>query len=196
MSHALSEDAIKQLFTEARTHHRWTSKPVDDKVLRALYDTMKWCPTSLNCAPMRLVWLASREAKERLCPSLMGNNSEQVRTAPVTAIVAYDLRFFDHLKKLFPAKDYGAVFANDKKVALDTAQRNSALQGAYLIMAARALGLDACPMSGFLPEKVDLTFFEGTHWRANFLCVFGYGDKTGLHPRGPRLTFDEACKVL
>lgn len=172
------------------------SKPIDEKILHTLYETAKWGPTSINCAPMRVMWLTSRDAKERLCPALTGGNPEQWRTAPVTAIVAYDLRFFDEIKTLFPVKDMTAMFANDKKLTLETAFRNSCLQGAYLIMAARAHGLDVCPMSGFVPEKVDNAFFEGTHWRTNYLCAFGYGDKTGLYPRGPRLSFDEACRVL
>lgn len=196
MPQPLTDAAIKQLFTEARSYHRWTSKPVSEALLGTLYETMKWGPTAVNCAPMRLVWLTTREAKQKLCPALTGSNGEQVRLAPATAIVAYDLRFFEQLRMLFPVKDVSGMFAGDKKLAAETAMRNSALQGAYLIMAARAHGLDVCPMSGFIAEKVDTTFFDKTHWRVNFLMALGYGDKTGLHPRGPRLSFDEACRIL
>jgi 3-hydroxypropanoate dehydrogenase len=192
----LAEPALAQLFTEARSHHLWKAEPVSDDTLRRLYDLMKWGPTSVNANPARLLLLRSPEAKERLYPALLGSNVEQVRSAPVTAIVAYDERYIDLLPRLFPAYDVKPLFEGDAKLTYDTAFRNSSLQGAYLIIAARALGLDTCPMSGFDNQKVDEAFFRGTTWRANFLCTLGHGDAAGLSPRGPRLAFEEACRLL
>jgi len=187
--------SIQQLFTEARTHHAWQDKPVEDGLLREIYDLAKWGPTSANSLPMRIVFVKSNSAKEKLMPALMGGNVEQVRAAPVTAIVAYDQKFYDQLPTLFPAFDARSLFASNPSLSEQTAFRNSSLQGAYFILAARALGLDTGPMSGFDNAKVDQAFFENSSWKSNFLCNIGYGDAAKLHPRGPRLGFDQACII-
>jgi len=187
--------ASEQLFTGARTHHAWQEEPVADELLRELYDLAKWGPTSLNAQPMRLVFVKSREAKEKLIPALMGSNAEQVRAAPVTAIIAHDERFFEHLPALFPAFDARPMFASNEVLARETAFRNGTLQGAYLMLAARSLDLDVGPMSGFDHAKVDAAFFKGTSWKSNFLCNIGYGDAAKLFPRGPRLSFDQVARI-
>lgn len=192
----LSQSALHQIFTGARSFHQWTDQPVPDAVLRELYDVFKWGPTSVNSNPARIVFLTSEEAKARLYPALMDSNVSQVRSAPVTAIVCYDEAFTQNLPHLFPHFDAKPLFDADPKLSYDTAFRNSSLQGAYLIVAARALGLDVCPMSGFDSAKVDAEFFTGTTWRSNFLCVLGHGDAAGVYPRGPRLTFDETCRII
>ncbi len=195
MNTAISAASIQQLFTEARTHHGWLNKDVPDELLREVYDLAKWGPTSANSLPMRIVFVKSKSAKEKLMPSLMGSNVGQVQAAPVTAIIAYDQKFYDLLPKLFPAFDMRPMFANNPSHSEQTALRNSSLQGAYFILAARALGLDAGPMSGFDNAKVDQAFFQNSSWKSNFLCNIGYGDAAKLHPRGPRLGFDEACLI-
>lgn len=192
----LPEAALAQLFTSARTHHRWTDQNVDDAMLHRLYELFKWGPTSVNANPARIVFVRGEAAKERLYPALMDSNVAQVRSAPVTAIVCYDEAFPNTLPRLFSAFDVKPLFDANAQLTYDTAFRNSSLQGAYLIVAARALGLDVCPMSGFDNAKVDAEFLGGTTWRSNFLCVIGHGDPSGLYPRGPRLDFDEACVVL
>lgn len=186
---------IAQLFTEARTHHGWQDKEVADGLLREIYDLAKWGPTSANSSPMRIVFVKSKSAKEKLMPALMGSNVEQVRAAPVTAIIAYDQKFFEHLPALFPAFDMRSMFVGNPSLSEQTAFRNSSLQGGYFILAVRALGLDAGPMSGFDNAKVDQAFFEKSSWKSNFLCNIGYGDAAKLHPRGPRLGFDQACVI-
>ena len=206
----LNDEALNLLFREARTHTAWLDKPVSDNTLRQIYEEMKWGPTSANGSPARFVFLRSREAKERLRPALASGNVEKTMTAPVTVIVAYDLKFYDKLPKLFPHNlAMRNVFAGNPQLIEITAQRNSTLQGAYLILAARALGLDCGPMSGFDNAKVDEAFFaagkcneceqeffpEG-HVKSNFLCNLGYGDRAKLFPRGPRLEFSEACTLL
>lgn len=196
MNQALPKESIQQLFTEARTHHHWQNKPLSDEVLKSLYELTKWGPTSVNAGPMRILFLKSPESKEKLFPALMGSNVEQVKTASVTAIVAYDEKFYDHLPKLFPAFDARPLFVGNKQAIDVTALRNSSLQGGYFMLAARALGLDVGPMSGFDNGKVDEIFFKGTSWRSNFLCNIGYGDAEKLYPRGPRLSFEEACKIV
>ncbi|MEI7972851.1 MAG: malonic semialdehyde reductase [Bdellovibrio sp.] len=194
---ALSSEALSLLFTGARSHHAWTKREVDDSLLRSIYETGKWAPTSANTNPGRIVFLKSKAAKERIYPALMGSNVAQVEGAPVTAIVAQDLRFFDHLPKLFPQwPDGKASFEADSSLAVTTAFRNSSLQGAYFVLAARALGLDVCPMSGFDPKKVDEEFFGGTSWKSNFIFTLGYGDFEKLSPRNPRLTFEESARIL
>ncbi|MBX6393508.1 MAG: malonic semialdehyde reductase [Burkholderiales bacterium] len=211
MSKRLNEEGLNLLFREARTHYHWLDKPVSDETLRELYELMKWAPTSMNGNPVRIVFLRSPEAKQRLLPALAPGNVEKTLAAPVTAIIAYDLRFYEKLPKLFPhnpgARD---MFANSPELAEVTARRNSSLQGAYFIMAARALGLDCGPMSGFDNAKVDQEFFESGKplaaeeqefftagsWRSNFLCNIGYADHSKVYPRGPRLEFDEVCKIL
>jgi 3-hydroxypropanoate dehydrogenase len=211
MNRALSDEALDQLFREARTHNAWLDKPVTDDTLRQLYDVMKWGPTSANSCPARFVFLRSQKAKERLRPALAPGNMEKTMTAPVTVIVAYDLKFFEKLPKLFPhSPAMRDLFANNPQLVEVTAKRNSSLQGAYLMLAARGLGLDCGPMSGFDNAKVDEEFFgagkecEGCeqeffpqgHVKSNFLCNLGYGDRSKLYPRGPRLSFDEACSLL
>jgi len=207
----LSDDGIELLFRQARTFASWLDTPVADDVLRRLYDLMKWGPTSMNTCPARIVFLRSPEAKQRLLPALLPGNVEKTRTAPVTAIIGYDVKFYEKLPKLWPANPRAReIFANNPELVEATAMRNGSLQGAYFIVAARALGLDCGPMSGFDNAKVDHEFFrrrqtpdgEGQEWlpeshiKSNFLCNLGYGDPSKLHPRSPRLDFNEACAIL
>jgi len=197
MSQKLDREALDILFRNARTHSAWLDQPVTDETLRHLYNEMKFGPTSMNCTPARILFLRTREAKERLRPSLMAANADKTMAAPVTAIVAYDLKFYDRLPQLFPhyagARE---IFANSPDLADITAKRNGTLQGGYFILAARALGLDCGPMSGFDNAKVDAEFFAGEAVKSNFLCNLGYGNAGKLMPRNPRLEFDEACKLL
>ena len=195
MTTPISITSIQQLFTDARTHHAWQDRDVADGLLREIYDLAKWGPTSANSLPMRIVFVKSKSAKEKLMPALAGSNVAQVRAARVTAIVAYDQKFYDQLPTLFPAFDARSLFASNPSLSEQTAFRNSSLQGAYFILAARALGLDAGPMSGFDNAKVDQAFFENSTWKSNFLCNIGYGDAAKLHPRGPRLDFEQACII-
>jgi 3-hydroxypropanoate dehydrogenase len=195
MTTAISNESIGQLFTGARTHHAWQDKPVDDGLLHDIYDLTKWGPTSANCSPIRIVFVKSQSAKEKLLPALSGSNAEQVRAAPVTAIIAYDQKFYDQLPSLFPAYDARPMFVSNPAMSEQTAFRNGTLQGAYFILAARTLGLEPGPMSGFNNAKVDQAFFEESSWKSNFLCNIGYGDTAKLHPRGPRLSFDQACLI-
>lgn len=184
------------IFRDARTLRRWVKRPVSDETLRAAYDLMKLAPTSANCSPARIVFVRSLEAKARLRPSLSAGNLEQTMTAPVTAIFAYDTLFYDHLPRLFPQADARSWFADDAKVAAITALRNGSLQAAYFMLAARALGLDCGPMSGFDNAKVDAAFFPDGRVKSNFLCNLGHGDRTGLPPRNPRLAFEETCAIV
>jgi 3-hydroxypropanoate dehydrogenase len=206
MTEPLNQAGRDLLFREARTHNGWLDRPVSEDTLRELYDLMKWGPTSANSTPMRVVFLRSTAAKERLRPALMEMNIDKTMGAPVTAIVAYDLKFYEKLPRLFPhnqhIRDY---FAGMPDLVDSTAQRNSALQGAYFIIAARAVGLDCGPMQGFDSAKVDAEFFEKAaigdlfpegDVRTNFLCNLGYGDHSKMFPRSPRLDFDEACVLL
>ena len=186
---------LGQLFRSARTHNKWQDRPVPDATLQALYDLLKWGPTSANSMPARFVFLRTPEGKEKLRPALSAGNTEKTMTAPVTVIVAHDLKFYDRLPFLFPHADARSWFAGSERLAETTAFRNGTLQGAYLIMAARSLGLDTGPMSGFDNAKVDEAFFAGTDWRSNFLVNLGYGDSSGLFDRSPRLSFDEACRL-
>lgn len=192
----ISKEAVAQLFTEARSHHAWTAKSVSDDTLMQIYEMMKWAPTSANSNPARILFIKSESAKDKLLPTLQGSNVEQVKQAPVTAVLAYDEKWLNHMPKLFPVMDLRPVFEGNEKLKYDTAFRNSSLQGAYLILAIRALGLDVCPMSGFNNAAVDEVFFKGTSWKSNFICTIGYGDESKLNPRGPRLTFQEFCKIL
>lgn len=193
----IPQEAVRQLFTEARTYPAWLPKPVDDGTLHALYDLLKWGPTSANCTPARFVFVRSPAEKEKLIACLAPGNVDKVKAAPVTAIVAWDERFYELLPRLFPAapkmKDH---FASNKTFAETSAFRNGSLQGGYFILAARAVGLDCGPMSGFDNAKVDAAFFAGTTWKSNFICNLGFGDASKLHPRGPRLDFNEACKII
>jgi 3-hydroxypropanoate dehydrogenase len=195
MNMPISVISIQQLFTTARTHHAWQDKPVADAILREIYDLAKWGPTSANCLPMRIVFVKSKLEKEKLIPTVIGSNVDQVRAAPVTAIIAYDQKFYDELPTLFPAFDARPMFVANPALSEQTALRNGSLQGAYFILAARALGLDTGPMSGFDNAKVDQAFFEKTSWKSNFICNIGYGDAAKLYPRGPRLSFDQACII-
>jgi 3-hydroxypropanoate dehydrogenase len=193
---ALNEEALNTIFLQARTHHGWLDEPVSDETLHRLYDLTRWGPTSANSSPARIAFVKSPEAKAKLLECLMPANIEQTKAAPVTAIVAYDLEFYEELPKLFPQADARSWFAGNQPLIESTAFRNGSLQGAYLIIAARALGLDCGPMSGFDNKKVDLLFFAGTSWKSNFLVNLGYGDVSKLYRRAPRLDFDEACSLL
>lgn len=195
MNTPISISSIQQLFTAARTHHAWQDKPVADELLQEIYDLTKWGPTSANASPLRIVFVKSKSAKEKLLPAIAGPNAQQVLAAPVTTIIAYDQKFYDQLPTLFPAYDMRPMFVSNPSMSEQTGFRNSSLQGAYFILAARALGLDAGPMSGFDNAKVDQAFFEKSSWKSNFLCNIGYGDTAKLHPRGPRLRFDEVCVI-
>ncbi len=192
----VSPEALAQIFTEARSHHAWQQKAVSEETLRQLYEVTKWGPTSVNASPARFVFVQSEEAKNKLAGTVMGSNVEQIKSAPVTVIIAWDEKFYDQLPKLFPVMDVRPMFTSNPQLSYDTAFRNSSLQGAYLILAARALGLDVCPMSGFDNAKVDAAFFKGTTYKSNFICTLGYGDASKLYPRGPRLGFEEAAKIL
>lgn len=194
----ISATALAQLFTDARSHHYWTDRTVSDNTLRKLYDLVKWGPTSGNLQPARLVFVRSEEARRKLFPALegMGSNLRQVNEAPVTVIVAQDTRFFDEAHRLFPCMDVKPMFESDAAFAESIAYRSSSLTGAYLMLAARGLGLDVCPMSGFQNALLDAAFLGGTTWKANFICTLGYGDDTKLHQRDPRLTFEEACQLM
>lgn len=211
MSQAVDDKALDVLFRQARSHSAWLDRPVNDETLRQIYELMKWGPTSANSMPARLLFLRTPRAKERLRPALAAGNVEKTMRAPVTAIIAYDLKFYEKLPRLFPHNPaMGALFADAPDLVTATARRNSSLQGAYFIIAARAVGLDCGPMSGFDNAKVDEEFFgvgrecEGCdqeffpegHVRSNFLCNIGYGDPSRLFPRSPRLTFEEACSLL
>jgi len=191
---AVNDEALDILFRAARTHRKWLDKPVSPTLLMAVYDLMRFGPTSGNCCPARLVFVVSNESKERLKPHLDEGNVTKTMTAPATAILGYDLDFAERFPLLAPHADAG-VFRKDPQLAQTTAFRNGSLQGGYFILAARALGLDCGPMSGFDNEGVDREFFAGTAVKSNFLCNLGYGDPAGLRPRGPRLSFDEACRI-
>jgi 3-hydroxypropanoate dehydrogenase len=192
----LDTSALGQLFRAARSHNGWQSKDVPDSLLHELHDVMKWGPTSVNCWPMRVVFVKSAAAKARLLPCMIEGNVEKTRAAPVAAIIGMDLAFYDKLPALFPVFDARALFVGNQELVNITAMRNGSLQGAYLILAARALGLDCGPMSGFDNAKVDVEFFPGNMVRSNFICALGYGDVAKLHPRGPRPEFDEVNSII
>jgi 3-hydroxypropanoate dehydrogenase len=193
---AVSQDALDRAFLSARTFNAFSDQPVPDDTLRRLYDVMQWGPTSMNTQPARFVFLRTPEARERLVPALSAGNVEKTRKAPVTVIVAHDTRFFDHLPTQFKAYDAKPMFEANDALAESTAVRNSSLQGAYLIVAARLLGLDAGAMSGFDAAKINAEFFPDGAWKVNFLVNLGYGDTTGNYPRGPRLGFEEVARLL
>jgi len=192
----LDDAALDLLFRQARTHRAWLDRPVPDDLLRRVYELAAQGPTSANCSPMRVIFARSREAKERLRPALTPGNVDKTMQAPVTAIVAHDLGFPDRLPRLFPTADMRANFAGKPELIATTAFRNGSLQGAYLMLAARACGLDVGGMSGFDNAKVDAAFFSDGTVKSNFLCNLGHGDASKLHPRSPRLTFEEACSVV
>ena len=191
-----SNEALDQIFREARTYNAWLPKSVPPETLRAAYDLAKLAPTSANASPARFVFVESEAAKARLLPTLAPLNVEKTKTAPVTLIVAWDTEFYDQLPKLFPHADMRSYFVGNKPLSEENAFRNSSLQGAYFMLAARALGLDCGPMSGFDPAKLNAEFFPDGKWKVNFLCNLGYGDRSKLFPRNPRLEFEEACRVL
>lgn len=197
MTASISQDALDQIFLSARSLNSWSGKDVPDALLNELVDLMKMGPTSANCSPARLVFVKSATAKKRLEPFLSEGNREKTMSAPVCAIIGHDLEFYEHMSKLFPHnKDSRYWFEGDPAKILETAFRNGTLQGAYVIIAARALGLDTGPMSGFDCAGVDKEFFAGTQIRSNFLCNLGYGDPGDLFPRSPRFAFDEMAEII
>jgi len=194
MTERLDGAALRTLFTAARSHNVWLDRPVSDDLLVEIYNLAKMGPTSANCSPARFVFLRTADGKERLRPALGVRNVEKTMKAPVTVIVAYDRMFFEALPRLFPHGDARSWFVSSPTLAAETAARNCALQAAYLMLAARALGLDAGPMSGFDQGIVDEAFFAGTTWKSDVLINLGYGDATALFGRLPRLGLDEACR--
>jgi 3-hydroxypropanoate dehydrogenase len=192
----LTDDALDALFREARSHNGWQNKTVAQETLVALWDLVKMAPTSANCLPARIVFVTSDEGRERLKPHLMDGNVAKTMAAPVTAIIGFDLEFYNHLPELFPHADAKSWFVGNDQLIYDTAFRNSTLQGGYLIMAARALGLNCGPMSGFNPEGVTKEFFAGTSVKVNFLCNIGYGNDENLFPRSPRPDFEKFCSIV
>ena len=197
MKEVLNSDGLDIVFRNARTHNAWLDRPVEDDLLRQVYDLARMGPTSANMCPMRVVFVKSREGKERLKPALDAGNVDKTMKAPVTAIIGMDIHFYEHLPKLFPHADAKSWFKDRPENVLEyISLRNSSLQGAYFMLAARSLGLDCGPMSGFDNAKVDAGFFAGTTIKSNFLCNLGYGDATKLHPRSPRLAFEEACTLV
>ena len=197
MSDVVSSEGLDIIFRRARTHNVWLDKPVEDALLAQVYDLAKMGPTSANMCPMRIIFVKSREAKEKLKPALDAGNVDKTMKAPVTAIIGMDVHFYEALPRLFPHADAKSWFKNLPENVLEyIAIRNGSLQGAYFMLAARALGLDCGPMSGFDNAKVDAAFFAGTTVKSNFLCNLGHGDASKLYPRSPRLSFEEACKVV
>lgn len=191
----LDQHALDILFNDARTHSAWQDKPVDPALLERIWDLTKMGPTSANCSPLRVVFVTSKAAKEKLKPCLAEGNVDKTMAAPVTAIFGMDMEFYEKLPQLFPHTDARSWFIGNGKLIADTAFRNSSLQAAYFMLAARAAGLDCGPMSGFDNNKMDEAFFLGTSVKSNFICNLGYGDASKLYPRSPRLNFDEACRV-
>jgi 3-hydroxypropanoate dehydrogenase len=195
MTTPLDDAALATLFTEARTHNGWTDEPVTDAEIAKIYDLTRMGPTSANCSPARFVFVKTAEGKEKLRPSLSSGNLEKTMSAPVVVIAAYDTAFYDKLPELFPHADAKVWFTSSPALAEETAFRNANLQAAYLIFAARSIGLDTGPMSGFDKPKVDEAFFAGTTWKSNMLINLGHGDASKLFGRLPRLPFDEACQI-
>lgn len=192
----IDQAALDTIFLKARTHNVWTDKDVPDSLLKELHDTLKFGPTSANCCPARFVFVKSKEAKERLKPHLDKGNQEKTMQAPVTVLIANDLKFYEKLPKLFPHTDAKSWFEGNEAKIKDTAFRNGTLQGAYLIIAARALGLDCGPMSGFDAAGLKKEFFAGTSYEPNFICSLGYGDISKVHPRSPRFEFSETSTIV
>ena len=192
---ALAPYALDTLFRTARTFNQFLDRPVADATLHEIFDLMKWGPTTANSCPARFVFVRSPEAKARLKPAIAAGNAEKTMAAPVTVVVAYDLEFYEKLPRLFPHTDARAWFAGTPEAITSAAFRNGSIQGGYFILAARAMGLDCGPMSGFDNAKLDATFFPDGKWKSNFLINLGYGDKATVYPRNPRLAFDEACRI-
>ena len=195
MKQPLDTRALGQLFTEARSFNAWQSDEVSVELLQQLYELMKWGPTAANSCPARMVFVRSEAARQRLKPCLAEGNVDKSMSAPVVAIIGMDMEFYEKLPRLFPHTDARSWFVGKPDKILDNAIRNSSLQGAYLMMAARSLGLDCGPMSGFDYPKLEAEFFPGGTVKANFICALGYGSEEKLHPRGPRLEFGEACRI-
>ncbi len=196
MADRISQIALDQLFFEARTHNKWLDKSISDMVLKELANLLKWGPTSANCSPLRIVFIKDEASKKRLEPLLMDGNKEKTMSAPVCAILAHDMNFYEHLPTLFPHDDAKSWFEGNDELIAETAFRNGTLQAAYFIMAARALGLDTGAMSGFDNDAVDKEFFAGTSYKSNFLCNLGFGDPEGLFPRSPRFSFDAFVEII
>ena len=192
----LNDEQMDLLFGQARSMNGWQDKEVSDGMVKSIYELTKMGPTSTNCCPARFAFIKSQKEKEKLEPALLPNNVPKVMTAPVIAIIGYDLDFSDHMTKLFPHMDVTPMYKGNDEMNVSTAFRNSSLQGAYLMMVARAMGLDCGPMSGFNNQLVDETFFSGTNVKSNFLCCLGYGDSSKIFQRLPRLDFDEVCKII
>ena len=192
----INDEALGLIFRDARTRNGWQDRKVSRPMMQAVYDLMKWGATSANCSPARFVFVASDEAKARLKPHLSGNNAEKTMKAPCCVIIAHDLEFYEKLPELFPHTDARSWFKGNDDLIKTTASRNGSLQGAYFMIAARALGLDCGPMSGFNTEGVDRECLSGTKWKSNFLCNIGYGTDENLFPRSPRLDFDQACRIV
>ncbi len=196
MTEKLGARELDLLFREARTHNGWTGEDVADATIEAIFDLAKMGPTSANCSPMRVVFIRSQEAKERLKPHLMEGNVEKTMNAPVVAIFANDTKFYEHLPKLFPHTDAKSWFEGNDALIAETASRNGTLQAAYFMLAARALGVDCGPMSGFNQKGVNAEFFPDGRFKVNFICNLGHGDPEQLFDRSPRFAFDEACEIL
>ena len=190
------KEMLDLLFLKARTHHAWLDREVPDHLLQQAYDLAKMGPTSANDNPMRLIFIKSKEAKERLKPTLSPGNVNQTMSAPITAIIAYDMEFYEYLPRLFPYTDFKSLYVGKADVIFTTAFRNGTLQGAYFMLACRALGLDLGPMSGFDNDLLDKEFLTGTTYKSNWLCNLGYGDPSKLHSRGPRFEFNEIAKII
>lgn len=192
----LDKIALETLFEKARTHSAWLDKPVAAELLRKIYNLAKFGPTSANCSPMRVIFVQSSAAKEKLKPCLAPGNIDKTMSAPVTAIIGYDMEFYEHLPQLFPHTDARSWFVGNEQLIMETAFRNASLQAAYLILAARSCGLDCGPMSGFDANLIDQQFFAGTNIKSTVLCNLGYGDHTQLHPRNPRFEFEDVCQII
>lgn len=196
MKPALNQNALDQLFYQAHSYNQFTDQAISEETIEQLYNLLKWGPTSMNTQPARYLFLRTPEAREQLLPALMDSNAEKTRQAPLTVIIASDTEFYEHLPTQFKAYDAAPMFRENNALAEATAFRNSSLQGAYLMLAARALGLDAGAMSGFDPEAVNKTFFPDGQWKVNFIVNLGYGAEGGHHPRGDRLSFEQAAQIL
>ena len=192
----LEDSGLNLLFRDARTQNSWLPESVNEDMLQAVFDLMKMAPTSANCSPARFVFVTTPEGKEKLKPALSEGNLAKTMSAPLTVIIANDMQFFDHLPELFPHTDARAWFTGNDAIISETAIRNGTLQGAYFMLAARALGLDCGPMSGFDVDMVNTTFFPDGRFRVNFLCNIGYGDDKEIFPRLPRFNFEQACTIV
>lgn len=196
MNAPLNDQALDQLFREARSFNAYTDQPVTEAQLHAIWNLMKFGPTSANCLPARIIWCKSEESKQKLAALAMPSNGEKILSAPVTAIIGMDMAFYEQLPELFPHTDARSWFVGNDALIEKTAFRNSSLQGAYFIIAARALGLDTGPMSGFNNEAVDSAFFAGTNVQSNFICTLGYGDSSSIFERSPRPEFERFNSVV